>query len=169
MLATGNTRFATLVLGQVSTAPSGGLRLRLAGGGHPTPLVLRADGTVEEVRIGGMPVGVLEEAEFGEVTVRLAPGELCLVYSDGVTEARGGPHGREEFGHARLVEQLASCRGMPAGALVERIEQLASEWLDGRDHDDIAVLGVQAVPRGQRNTGGRRLWSVPDARGEGAA
>jgi serine phosphatase RsbU (regulator of sigma subunit) len=165
MLATGNARFATLVMGRVTSLPGGGLRLRLAGGGHPPPLVLRGDGRVEEVSIGGMPAGIVDEAEFGEVDVQLAPGDLCLLYSDGVTEARGGPAGRQEFGQARLVDQLAACAGMPAGAVVERVEQLTVEWLDGRDHDDIALLGVQALPRGHRMAGSHALWPVPDPDG----
>ncbi|HEX6499820.1 MAG TPA: PP2C family protein-serine/threonine phosphatase [Micromonosporaceae bacterium] len=161
LLRTGEHQFATLVLGVCTPTATGGLSLTLAGGGHPCPVVLRTDGTVEDVPIGGMPVGAVADAEFADVRVELGPGDVCVLYSDGVVEARGGVTGREPLGHARLVRHLAASAGMPADALAERVAQLATDWLGGRDHDDIAVLAIQApdVPR----AGGRRhLHAVHD-------
>ncbi|MEJ2866177.1 PP2C family protein-serine/threonine phosphatase [Actinomycetospora sp. OC33-EN08] len=140
-------RFATMVLGDAEPLPDGGLRLRLATGGHPPPYVLRADGTVAEVDVVGSLVGALRDAEFGTAEVVLAPGETCLLYSDGVTEARGGPTGRDFYGEERLAAALRGCTGAPAQVVCERVVQLLSEWLAGRDHDDVALLALQAPPR----------------------
>ncbi|MEE6262722.1 PP2C family protein-serine/threonine phosphatase [Plantactinospora sonchi] len=142
--AHGHGRFATMVLGRAHPAPSGGLALTLASGGHLPPLVLRADGTVETVDLRGMLIGVVPDARIASVTVQLGQGETCLLFSDGVTEARGGIRG-EQFGVARLVEALGGCHRMPAPALTERVEQVVSDWLSGRDHDDIAVFAIRAV------------------------
>ena len=140
-------RFATMVLGDARPVTDGGVLLRFATGGHPPPLLLRADGTVEEADVTGSLVGALRDAEFGGTEVVLAPGETCLLYSDGVTEARGGPGGREFYGEERLTAALAGCAGAPAPVVCERVLQLLSDWLAGRDHDDVALLALQAPPR----------------------
>lgn len=141
--ATNPTQFATLVLAVVREVPHGGALLRLAAGGHPPPLVVRRNGTVQAQHIGGMMLGVERPATFGEAVVWLAPGETCVLYTDGVIDAEGGPLGTA-FGERRLVALLTEYAGMPAALIAERIEQSTSDWLNGADHDDIAVLVVQA-------------------------
>jgi GAF domain-containing protein len=160
--AHGLGRFATMVLGLAAPVRDGGLELTLASGGHLPPLVLRNDGTVEPVALRGMLIGVVADPRIDQTTVRLAPGETCLLYSDGVTEARGGRRGNEQFGVDRLTRALTGCHRMPAAALAERVEQVVCDWLAGRDHDDIAVLAVQAEPAGGRRRGARHLHAVPD-------
>lgn len=143
-------QFATLLLGDFQAGPDGGLRLRIAGGGHPAPLVARADRTVGAVPVGGMPVGAMIGARFAATEVRLAPGDLLLAYTDGVTAARGGPGRSEMFGADRLQRALASCAGLPPRTLVDRLLQLVDGWLDGQVHDDIAMLALSpaAEPAG---------------------
>jgi serine phosphatase RsbU (regulator of sigma subunit) len=150
-------QLATLVIGSVTPEPRGALAIRLASGGHPAPLVVRSDGRVEEVKASGLAIGVIPDATFSEVAVRLEPGESLVIYSDGVPEARGGPTGSEFYGQDRLVSTLAGYAGAPAAALAQRIEQTVGDWLDGREHDDIAVLVVQARPSQRR----RHLAGVP--------
>ncbi|WP_430784309.1 PP2C family protein-serine/threonine phosphatase [Actinoplanes sp. G11-F43] len=141
------SRFVTLVTGSVTRVDHGRVRLTLATGGHPPPLVLRTDGTVEEVPVSGTLIGVLPRTVVRPATVELAPGELCLLHSDGLTEARGGPTGTEQYGEARLRQALASCAGIPGAATVERIRQLVSDWSHGGHSDDIAMLAVRAPTR----------------------
>ena len=153
-------RFVTLVVGSMMRTDHGRVRLTLASGGHPPPLVLRADGTVEEVPASGTLIGVVPQVVIHPATVELAPGELCLLYSDGLTEARGGTTGTEQYGEERLHDALASCHGMPAAAAVERVRQLVSDWVHGGVRDDIAMMAVRAPSRtplslrggGARNT-----------------
>ncbi|MEU4480906.1 PP2C family protein-serine/threonine phosphatase [Micromonospora sp. NPDC023966] len=137
-------QFTTLLLGALSREPDGGLLVRVAGGGHPAPLVVRTDGRTEPVRVGGMPVGALAAARFVEAEVRLAPGDLLVAYTDGVTRARGGPTRLEMFGEARLRQALASGAGLPPATLIDRLLRLVDDWLDGQVHDDIAMLAVAA-------------------------
>ncbi|MBQ0896893.1 serine/threonine-protein phosphatase [Micromonospora sp. U56] len=136
----------TLLLGTAEPDPDGGARVRVAGGGHPAPLLVHADGTTTPVPVGGMPVGAFTTATFAEAEVRLAPGELLLAYTDGVTEARGGPTAMEMFGERRLREALTSAAGLPPSAVVDRLLQVVEDWLDGQSHDDIAMLAVCAAP-----------------------
>ncbi|WP_189222385.1 PP2C family protein-serine/threonine phosphatase [Saccharothrix coeruleofusca] len=137
--------FVTAVLGDAEVGVDGGIRLELTGGGHLSPLVLRRDGRAEFVKVGGMLVGALPAASFRTVEVDLRPGEVCVFYSDGVTEARGGADGAELFGAERLAALLTGCHVMPPTAVAQRVVLGAQEWLAGREHDDIAVLALRAA------------------------
>ncbi|WP_309505482.1 PP2C family protein-serine/threonine phosphatase [Streptomyces phytophilus] len=140
-------RFATLVTGSACPRDDGSVKVEIAGGGHLSPLALRGDGRVEEIPCEGTLVGAVPDPSFGRTECLLAPGELILFYSDGVTEARGGASGWEIYGDERLVDALASCTDMPAASVAERLELLTTEWLAGRPHDDISLLTLQAPPR----------------------
>ncbi|MEU7526694.1 SpoIIE family protein phosphatase [Saccharothrix sp. NPDC042600] len=143
LLGRHGTRFVTLVLASVRPV-EGGVRLRLTSGGHLPPLVVRTTGAVEEAPTSGTLVGVLPEVVSTTAEVLLAPGETCLLYTDGITEAVGGPLGDEMFGEERLHAVLASCAGMPADAVAEHVHMVAAEWIGGGSHDDIALLAVTA-------------------------
>jgi phosphoserine phosphatase RsbU/P len=148
LLAAGRTVFTTLVLGALQPADVG-CRVTLAAGGHPAPMVLRGSGHVEEVGVPGTVVGILPDARFGRTTITLAPGEICLLYSDGVTEAgRRIAERQEQFGPARLAACLCGCAGMTAQAVATRVEHAVTAWLGRSDGDDLAVLAVRAVERG---------------------
>ncbi|MFC4070279.1 PP2C family protein-serine/threonine phosphatase [Actinoplanes subglobosus] len=147
------TQFATIVVGTVHAAPGGSVLLRLASGGHLPPLVARRSGQVEAVRLGGMMLGAAPEGRFTETVVRLAPGETCVIYTDGVTEARG-PAGAM-FGRDRLATLLSDYAGAPAAVVAERIEQRVGDWLAEPDHDDIAVLVLRAQPATPPSGGSR--------------
>ncbi|MGV9851717.1 PP2C family protein-serine/threonine phosphatase [Streptomyces sp. NPDC003442] len=140
-------RFTTLVTGSARPCDDGSVKVEIASGGHLPPLALRGDGRVEEIVCEGMLVGAVPDPSFGRTEFRLEPGELMLLYSDGLTEARGGMSGREIYGDERLVDALAGCVGMQAPSVAERLELLTTEWLAGRPHDDISILTLQAPPR----------------------
>ncbi|MFF9120931.1 SpoIIE family protein phosphatase [Streptomyces massasporeus] len=141
-----HTRFATLVMASVRREERD-VVLRLTSAGHPAPLIIRRDGTVEEADTGGTLIGVLPVITSRTARVRLAPGETCLLFTDGVTEARGGPLGDTMFGEQRLKRAAAECAGMPAEAVVEHVQMVTSQWIGDGRHDDIAVLAITA-PRG---------------------
>ncbi|GAA1949888.1 PP2C family protein-serine/threonine phosphatase [Nocardioides panacihumi] len=153
------TRFATLVL--ASTARVGDtVRVRLTRAGHLPPLVVRGDGRVEEVLGKGSLIGVLPAIETSTHTIDLAPGETCLLYTDGIIEAVGGPLGGEMFGEDRLRRALTECAGMPAEALVAHVLMLATDWLGGAAHDDMAVLAITA-PTGPQPHGAGTDGATP--------
>ncbi|MDP9795307.1 serine phosphatase RsbU (regulator of sigma subunit) [Catenuloplanes nepalensis] len=140
------SRFVTLVLASL-VRDGDGWRVSAASGGHPPPLILRARGGVEEVPAKGTLIGVSGPIKVETADVTLHPGDLLLLYSDGLFEARGGVGGREAYGEDRLADSLASCRSLSATAVVERLEQLVSDWINGAGHDDIAMLAVRVPPR----------------------
>ncbi len=146
LLSAEHTKFATLVLASVCRR-DGQVCLRLTSAGHLAPLIVRADGRVEEADTRGTLVGALPEIKSSTFETTLAPGETCLLFTDGVTEAHGGPTGTVMFGEPRLTAALQECAGMPAEAVVERIMMLTSQWVKGRPHDDIAVVAITCPRR----------------------
>ncbi|WP_229818438.1 PP2C family protein-serine/threonine phosphatase [Streptomyces chromofuscus] len=147
LLSSHHTRFATMVLASVRR-DGAEAHVRLTSAGHLPPLIVRADGTVEEAPTHGTLVGALPTVTAQTVETVLAPGETCLLYTDGITEARGGPLGEELFGEHRLRRVLAECAGMPAEAVVERVQMLAAQWLGAGRHDDMAAVAVSAPRTG---------------------
>ncbi|WP_393062295.1 SpoIIE family protein phosphatase [Streptomyces sp. LN549] len=145
LLNSHHTRFATLVMASVQRAENQ-VQLRLTSAGHPAPLVVRVDGSVEEIPTHGTLIGVLQTIDIHSVEAVLQPGETCLLYTDGFTEARGGPLGDELFGEERLKRALAECAGMPGEVVVEHIQMLADQWLRNGSHDDMAVIAISAPP-----------------------
>ncbi|WP_043828263.1 MULTISPECIES: PP2C family protein-serine/threonine phosphatase [Amycolatopsis] len=148
LISGGSNRFATLVLGSVAAAESG-LDVTLASGGHPAPLVLRRGGGVEEISVPGTLVGVSPQARFAEATTHLDEGDVCLLYTDGVTEARNRTESTELFGDERLYTVLEDCVGQPAREVVRRLREAVRAWLGNSGHDDIAVLAIEAAPRAE--------------------
>ncbi|MEW2547308.1 PP2C family protein-serine/threonine phosphatase [Streptomyces sp. NPDC047002] len=143
LVSSHHTRFATMVLASVRRH-LGAVRLRLTSAGHLAPLIVRGDGRVEEAATRGSLIGALPEVTSVTVTEDLAPGETCLLFTDGITEARGGPLGDDLFGEERLRAALAECAGLPAQAVVERVQMLASQWVGRGRHDDMAVVAITA-------------------------
>ncbi|MFE5501199.1 SpoIIE family protein phosphatase [Amycolatopsis japonica] len=145
LMSQDGSRFATLALAS-SRREGDGVWVRLTCAGHPPPLVVRSDGAVEEVDTGGTLIGVLPSIRTRSAEILLAPGESCLLYTDGIVEARGGPMGDEMFGEDRLIAALAECAGLTAEAVAERVHMLAAQWIGRRSHDDMAVLVITAPP-----------------------
>lgn len=141
LISGGSGRFATLVLGSV-LAVDGGLDVTLASGGHPAPLVVRRGG-VDEITLPGTLVGISPQARFAETTIRLAEGDVCLLYTDGITEARNRDRPSDLFGDERLRELLEGCRGLSGRETVGRIRMAVRDWLGSSAHDDIAVLAIE--------------------------
>ncbi|WP_326953071.1 PP2C family protein-serine/threonine phosphatase [Amycolatopsis sp. NBC_01286] len=142
-----DARFVTLVLAS-ARREGNTVRLRVTCAGHPPPLIVRADGRVEEAETHGSLIGVLPEIESTSADITLDPGETCLMFTDGIVEAKGGPLGDAMFGEDRLRQALTECANMPADAVVERVHMLAAQWIGRGNHDDMAVLAITA-PRGQ--------------------
>ncbi|MBJ3808960.1 SpoIIE family protein phosphatase [Streptomyces flavofungini] len=147
LLGTDHSRFATLVLASVSRRGDA-VAVRLTSAGHPPPLIVRRGGGILAAPTHGTLIGALPEVSARTYETTLRPGEACLLYSDGVTEAKGGPLGTDRFGEERLRAALAECAGQPPEAIAERVQMLVADWLGGRRHDDIGLV-VIAVPRRQ--------------------
>jgi serine phosphatase RsbU (regulator of sigma subunit) len=122
----------------------GGVRMVLACGGHPLPLVLRRSGEVEPVGRLGTLLGADVDPVLTDVATDLVPGDLVVLYTDGVTEVRAGR--QEVFGHDDLAALLRRCAGMHPDGVAQRIQDAVLAAAGGRPRDDIAVLVIGPGP-----------------------
>ncbi len=113
-------------------------------GGHPAPLLLRPGQAPVPCGGRGPLLGVLDDATFEDASLRLEPGDVVLLYTDGVVEGR---RGRELFGEDRLLATLEECGGPPA-TLVDAVMNAVLDFQDGTLRDDVAIVafGVPAAP-----------------------
>jgi PAS domain S-box-containing protein len=132
-------RFCTVAYAYLEPL-SEGARIGFASGGHPLPLLLRADGSVQPVGEPGTLLGVLPDPTFEDRSLALAPGDALVFYTDGVIEGRG--HDLDEDG---LVHLVAACAGEGADAIAARVEDAAVAAQDGTPRDDIAVLVLRVA------------------------
>ena len=135
-------RFCTVAFVLFRERP-GGMVATLASGGHPLPLVLRADGGVEPAGKNGTLLGVVSDPELTDTEVELAPGDTILLYTDGVIEARSDS---EMFGPTRLANLLGSCAGRDPDTVAEEIEKTVVDLQAGDPKDDIAILALRVRP-----------------------
>jgi sigma-B regulation protein RsbU (phosphoserine phosphatase) len=123
--------YFTLVLADVDLESG---RVILSQAGHPHPALQRADGTVEFVGAGGLPVGLIDGAEFEQFEVQMGPGDRLLIHSDGVIECAGQTGALlQEEGLAHILRDLRQTRGM---ALLESLIWKLSDFAGDADFDD---------------------------------
>lgn len=128
--------FASAAYG-VLAAESG--HFTYCNGGHPAPLLLRRDGGVEELGVSGPVLGAFRSVSYATRTVRIDPGDILLLYTDGVIEARndGG-----FFGEERLVALVSGLAGRTAEDIAQAVADAAWEHGGGVLRDDVAVLAI---------------------------
>ncbi|HEX6237516.1 MAG TPA: GAF domain-containing SpoIIE family protein phosphatase [Acidimicrobiales bacterium] len=137
-------RFCTVLVGAVQPTATG-VDLVLCAGGHPLPLVRRADGRIEAAGAPGTLVGVTDEVRWTDAVVHLDPGETLVCYTDGLTDRRSD---RQAFGEEGVIEALGRGAGLSADELVRLIEVEAVGRAGVDLDDDMAVLALQARPAG---------------------
>ncbi|MEV5204849.1 SpoIIE family protein phosphatase [Streptomyces sp. NPDC053720] len=134
------SRFLTLLYGELWPQEDGSALLKVVCAGHPLPLRLRQDGSVEAAAEPQPLLGVIEDLELYEQTVTLAPGDVLLCVTDGVTERR---EGTRMLGDDGLADVLATCTGLTAGAVAARILRAVERFAAEPASDDMAILAMR--------------------------
>lgn len=132
-------RFCTLVMVRLRRE-GGGWRSTIAVGGHPPPLLLRPGSEPLMIDSQGPLLGLLPDATFSEEPVDLTPGDTLLLYTDGVTEARGDG---DYFGDERLLAWARSQDLSDPSALVDALLAEVLLYQGGRARDDIALVAIR--------------------------
>jgi phosphoserine phosphatase RsbU/P len=138
--STDANRFVTLFLALYDDHTR---RLRYTNAGHNAPFLIRADGTHERLDTGGTVVGAFDFARYEESAVTLAPGDLLLIFSDGISEAQDGVGA--EYGESRLLQFVRQHCTRPADELRRAIFDEIEHWSGGRERgDDQTVVILKA-------------------------
>jgi PAS domain S-box-containing protein len=129
-------RFMTAVTGCLDLDPAEPTLL-IGAGGHPPPVVVRADGTAEALDVGGRALGLLPGTAVGRRKIALGHGDGLVLYTDGVLDA-GAP--RRPLSIDELLEVAAGAGALPAARIAELIERAALDRSDGVPRDDMAIV-----------------------------
>ena len=118
--------------------------LAYSNAGHNPPLLIDVDGKTRFEERGGVPLGMFRDSRYYEYYATIEPGQMLVLYTDGVTEAMN-PSG-EEYGGQRLVAAALRGRHLSARELIELIHRDVIDWTDGRGaHDDVTFFIVKAL------------------------
>jgi sigma-B regulation protein RsbU (phosphoserine phosphatase) len=118
--------------------------LRYANAGHNPPILIRANGDAVMVEGGGPVLGILSVASYSEARQHLEPGDMLVLYSDGVTEANNTNY--DEYGEERFIEVLCRHRNEPAQTIVEAVNKSLAEFTAGAPQaDDITLVVAKRV------------------------
>ncbi|MFG3056007.1 SpoIIE family protein phosphatase [Kitasatospora sp. NPDC048239] len=134
------SRFLTLLYGEMTPRPDGSTELSMVCAGHPLPLRLRTDGQVDRAATPQPLLGVMDELDLTAEHLVLAPGEVLLCVTDGVTERR---EGLRMLGDDGLAEVLTGCTGLTAGAVALRVQRAVERFAPEPPSDDMAILTLR--------------------------
>ena len=112
----------------------------ISSAGHPPAIIVAEDGSLRQVPEAGPVLGAFDDANWPEETVSIQPGELLVMYTDGVIETVGE---RERFGTERLRALLSSQAGEDPKTVLERLEAALAEFASGSGSDDVAALALR--------------------------
>lgn len=121
-------------------------RLGLVQAGHPHPILIRADGRIEQLGQGGLPVGLLPDATFERQDLAIGPGDRLVLFSDGFTECPL-PSG-QDFGQEGLTDSLRRSAHLSGSDLLEALVwDLAQQAGSDSFPDDVSGVVVDLLPQ----------------------
>ncbi len=138
-LSTTHDRFATLFYGRLDIRSN---VMTYCNAGHERPYHLACSGENHRLAVGGLAVGILEEFKYEDDIVILQPGDMVVIFSDGVTDMINAKD--EAFGENRLEELLGASQEMSSQKLVELIISAVKNHSGGEPaFDDMTVMVIK--------------------------
>jgi sigma-B regulation protein RsbU (phosphoserine phosphatase) len=142
--ASAENRYATFFYGQYDPATR---QFAYVNAGHNPPMLFhcsRGQWIVTRLEVGGTVVGLLETYPYQQGSASLAPGDLLVAYTDGISEAMNSAD--EEWGEARLIKTVETCSGLTAQEVLNRIFRDADTFVAGaKQHDDMTLVVLRVV------------------------
>jgi sigma-B regulation protein RsbU (phosphoserine phosphatase) len=130
-----NEKYVTLAVLRYTHSASGEAHIELVNGGHVSPLVVRADGRIETIVDGDLPVGLLDFARFHAISITLAVGDRIILLSDGISEAENVDG--IQFGLPRI-----ECHVMQSDPVAALFSELDRFCQGARPQDDQTALSI---------------------------
>jgi sigma-B regulation protein RsbU (phosphoserine phosphatase) len=129
-------RFTTAVLGEYNPVSR---RLVYVNAGHNAPILRHSNGALENLEVGGLPLGIRSDEKYETASLVLAPGDTLIFFTDGVVEAFN--EAGEEFGNARWIEAIRNLPDSNAQETLKFLMKKVDEFvLATRQSDDITCL-----------------------------
>jgi phosphoserine phosphatase RsbU/P len=118
--------------------------LAYSNAGHNPPFLIDANGDAHFEERGGVPLGMFRDSRYYEYFAPIEPGQIFVLYTDGVTEAMNSDG--EEYGRDRLADAVRRARTLPARELIDFLHRDLMTWTDGLgSHDDVTFFIVKAL------------------------
>lgn len=132
----GGRRFTTAFFAELDPSTRA---LSYISAGHNPPLLRRASGVIERLETGNLPLGINASLEFSSGSTTLAPGEVLLIFTDGLIESMTGAE--EEFGEERVTAWLKAAPAASSQQMLESLVAAVDAFTGGaRQHDDLTCL-----------------------------
>jgi sigma-B regulation protein RsbU (phosphoserine phosphatase) len=133
-----DNRLITLFYGELDTLTGD---LKYVNAGHNAPIILRENQTIEQLHSNGMILGFSSDAVFPTATTRIAPEDLLMIFTDGISEAFN-PKG-EEYGEEKIATFLSKQKDRPAKTLIqELLKDVLQHCGSARPTDDMTLMVV---------------------------
>jgi len=113
--------------------------LRYVNCGHNPPILLRSNGCVERLEATATVLGLFEEWDCSVSEKQMSPGDVLVIYTDGISEAAAGEE-EEEFGDDRLIASMKTHQGKPAGNILDEIVAEVQRFSRGEQADDMTLI-----------------------------
>ena len=136
----GGLRFTTAFLAEYDAAHR---TFHYINAGHNNPILRRANGLIERLDVGGLPLGILPDAKYESASVTLAPGDWLIIFTDGLVEAENAH--QEEYGETQLLRVINSAAATTPGEMLHRLMAELDLFVGTTpQHDDVTCLLVKA-------------------------
>ena len=121
--------------------------LAYSNGGHNPPMMVRQNGDVERLDTGGLPIGMMQGVAYEQAIVTFEPGDVLVIYSDGITESVN--EREEEFEEERLIEVVKNNTGRSASGIRDRIDEALSRFVGTTAPvDDMTLMIIKRTDSG---------------------
>jgi phosphoserine phosphatase RsbU/P len=136
----GGLRFTTAFLAQYDTARR---VFTYINAGHNNPILRRANGSIERLDVGGLPLGIQAEAKYESAEAALAPGDWLIIFTDGLVEAENAR--QEEYEESRVISLLGANIGATPKELLDRLMASLDLFVGSTpQHDDVTCMLIKA-------------------------
>lgn len=134
-----NGMFFSMFYGEINTDKG---EISYVNAGHPPPLLIRDNGTVEELKLTGPIIGFLDDTSYNEVIIGLCHGDIIICYTDGVTEAQQSDG--KMFGKERLINTAQKMKSLSSEKISSEIIREINRFVaDNIQFDDISLLIIK--------------------------
>ena len=136
----GGLRFTTAFLAEYDTARR---TVHYINAGHNNPILRRASGQIERLDVGGLPFGIMPDAQYEAATITVAPGDWLVIFTDGLVEAVNARD--EEYGEFRLLSGIDASKLLSPSELLKRLMSDLDLFVGNTpQHDDVTCMLLKA-------------------------